>query len=411
MTEQSHSGSIASSPESLILRAMNDRFRIDAHIARGGMGHVYRATELSTGRACALKIVTADDLGAEEGRFVQRFVHEASMTAHLHHPNCVSVIDFGETPDGILYLAMELLEGRTLAQALREDGPFPIPRFLRVATEICLGVKAAHELGIVHRDLKTANIFLVRAPDSVSTEERVKVLDFGIAKRLQDTTLALTRPGQMLGTPTYMAPEQILDRPVDTRADIYSLGIVFYELLIGRVPFDGTSYLDILAGHAREPVPAMASIRPDIVVPAALENLLLRMLAKEPENRHPDVGAVLEELGRVESRAPSESLVRASLPSPKLETAPDARDRDARTRMSRVPRLDANASTSTVDPSPNSASIDHRGAEPVTTPPEDHFDDVPTSPRVRSRSRARTYLALAFALAIVLVLAAIQRCG
>ena len=288
----------APTPDPLLGRVLADRYRIHSLIARGGMGAVYRAEHLSLGLACVVKVITVQEVGVDEHRFLERFAREATLTAQLRHPNTVQVFDCGQTPDGIHFLAMELLEGQTLSQAIRASGPFAAARFFRVAKQLTAGVKAAHDVGIVHRDLKPGNIFLLQTRDG---DEIVKVLDFGVAKPIQGEVLALTRPGTVMGTPKYMAPEQIMGSPVDARADVYALGVIFFELLVGRVPFAASADVDVMAAHVREPVPSMASVRADAMIPDALEQLVRRMLIKDPQHRIAHLAEVFASLSELEA--------------------------------------------------------------------------------------------------------------
>lgn len=278
-------------------RVLGDRYRLSGLIARGGMGAVYRAEHLGLGLVCAVKVITEREVGADEHSYLERFGREAMTTARLRHPNVVQVFDYGRTPDGVHYLAMELLEGVTLGQALKTSGPLDAARFFRTARELVAGVKAAHDLGIVHRDLKPGNIFLLRTPEGT---EMTKVLDFGVAKPIRGELPALTRPGTVLGTPKYMAPEQIMGAAVDARADVYALGVILFEMLVGRVPFTGPSDVDVMAAHVRAPVPSMESVRPGAMIPEVLEDLVRGMLAKEASQRTSSLADVLDALRRLE---------------------------------------------------------------------------------------------------------------
>lgn len=259
-------------------------------IARGGMGKVYRAEQVPLGREVALKVLHPNYSGDSDPEFHKRFFLEASTTAKLTHPNTVSIFDYGRTDDDVYYIAMELLDGKTLHRALREAGPMEPARILHIAAQICRSLREAHEHGVIHRDLKPANIYLVVHGDE---SEFVKVLDFGLVKSLEDTGEDLTQTGLFMGSPKYMSPEQIRGERVDGRADIYSLGIIMYEMLTGKVPFDRTNSVNILMAHVHEPPPPMADINPNVTIPPLFEQVVLKAIAKRPEDRYPSMDALL----------------------------------------------------------------------------------------------------------------------
>lgn len=259
-------------------------------IARGGMGKVYRAEQVPLGREVALKVLHPNYSGDSDPEFHKRFFLEASTTAKLTHPNTVSIFDYGRTDDDVYYIAMELLDGKTLHRALRESGPMEPARILHIAAQICRSLREAHEHGVIHRDLKPANIYLVVHGDE---SEFVKVLDFGLVKSLEDTGEDLTQTGLFMGSPKYMSPEQIRGERVDGRADIYSLGIIMYEMLTGKVPFDRTNSVNILMAHVHEPPPPMADINPNVTIPPLFEQVILKAIAKRPDDRYASMDALL----------------------------------------------------------------------------------------------------------------------
>ncbi|MBL8613332.1 MAG: serine/threonine protein kinase, partial [Myxococcales bacterium] len=270
-------------PDPLIGRTINDRFAITSLLARGGMGKVYRAEQAPLGRPCALKILNPNYAGEADPEFHRRFFLEASIASKLAHPNTVTIFDYGRTDDDIYYMAMELLEGQTLHRASRESGFLVEERALHVAKQVCRSLREAHQIGVIHRDLKPANIFLVEHGDE---KDYVKVLDFGLVKNLNEKPDdQLTQTGLFMGSPKYMAPEQIQGNPVDARTDIYSLGIILYEMLTGKVPFDRTTSVSILMAHVNEPAPPMRQMKPDLVVSPAVEQIVLRAIAKDPQHR------------------------------------------------------------------------------------------------------------------------------
>ena len=229
----SSSGS-KSEADPLIGRLINGRFKIVSVIARGGMGKVYKAEQSPLGRICALKVLSPKYEGDRDPEFHKRFFLEASTAAKLSHANTVTIFDYGQS-DEIYFIAMEYIEGRTLHRTLREEGPFDEKRTAHVAGQICRSLREAHGLGVVHRDLKPGNILLC---DRADENDVVKVLDFGLVKDVTGEHEDLTQAGLFMGSPKYMAPEQILGGEISSRTDIYSLGVMMFEMLTGKVPFD-----------------------------------------------------------------------------------------------------------------------------------------------------------------------------
>ena len=281
-------------PDPLIGRVVNDRFRIVSMIARGGMGKVYRAEQAPLGREIALKVLNPNYSGDSDPEFHKRFFLEASTCSKLTHPNTVTIFDYGRSDDDIYYIAMELLEGRTLHRALRDEGPMEPARAMHVARQICRSLREAHALGVIHRDLKPANVYLMKHGDE---SDFVKVLDFGLVKDLDATGEDLTQTGLFMGSPKYMSPEQIRGEKVDARADVYALGVILYEMLTGGVPFDRPNSVNILMAHVHEAPPPMNSI------PPALEQVVLKALAKAPEDRFDSMDAMLAALKGLASDA------------------------------------------------------------------------------------------------------------
>lgn len=260
-------------------------YRIETLLGRGGMGSVYRATQITLNRPVAIKVL-ARALADEPG-FVERFRREAVLAANLKHPHIVTVHDFGEM-NGLLYLVMEFVAGGTLKD--RPAGPMPVERAVQLVTQVASGLDYAHLAGVIHRDVKPANIML-DAPNFA------KLGDFGIA-RLADDSQHLTRTGTGIGTPEYMSPEQGEGlREIDGRSDIYSLGIVLYELLTGTVPFRSTSSFDVIRQHIEKPLPMGALAAQGI--PATLIDIVGTATAKDPKGRFATAGEFQTALGRV----------------------------------------------------------------------------------------------------------------
>ncbi len=266
--------------DELIGRVVNDRFRILSVIARGGMGRVYRAEQVPLGRLVAVKTLDPRQAGGDQDPlFQQRFFLEASVASKLQHPNTVTVFDYGRTADGIYFIAMELVEGRSLYNLIREEGPLDPGRVIHIALQIARSLREAHRLDVIHRDLKPGNVLLTRHGDE---EDFVKVLDFGLVKHVEDESeQELTQAGLFMGSPKYMSPEQIRGERVDARSDIYALGVVMYEMLTGKAPFERDNTVKVLMAHMHENVPPLARAG----VPPLLADVIQRCLQKLPEHR------------------------------------------------------------------------------------------------------------------------------
>ncbi len=269
-------------PYHLVGRTLVDKYRLDALIGIGGMGVVYSAHHLSIDRRVAIKILQPNMAVGNE-HLMELFEKEARMAGHLTHENIANVMDAGRTLDGISYIAMEWLEGKTLEDILEKETPMSFERAGAILAQVAAALDAAHSKRIVHRDLKPSNIMLVERDERVSSGvPHVKVLDFGIAKVVSETTAAAV--SAPMGTPHYASPEQFrLGGHIDGRADIYSLGVVLYRMLTGEVPFQTTSIHELIQKQLNAPPPRLRTVRPD--APEAVERLLDRMLAKQPEDR------------------------------------------------------------------------------------------------------------------------------
>jgi serine/threonine-protein kinase len=283
-------------PDPLIGRLINDRYKIVGIIARGGMGKVYRAEQAPLGRLVALKVLNPNYSGENDPEFHKRFFLEASIASKLTHPNTVTIFDYGKTDDDVYYIAMELLEGRTLHRALREEGPFDPERTMHIGRQICRSLREAHGLGVIHRDLKPANVYLVQHGDE---NDFVKVLDFGLVKNLDEKGEELTQTGLFMGSPKYMSPEQIRGEKVDSRVDVYALGVMMYEMLTGKVPFDRPNSVNILMAHIQEQVPVMGELNTNVRVPPPVEAVVRRCMAKNPDERYGSMDEVLVALKQV----------------------------------------------------------------------------------------------------------------
>lgn len=271
----------------LLGMVVDNRYRLDATLGRGGMGLVYRATHVGMRRQVAVKILHPSLAASPDVR--SRFEREALAVGKVDHPNCVATYDVGRLPDGSLYLAMELLDGKSLADVLEMEGQLAPGRALHILAHILRGLGAVHAAGLIHRDIKPENIFLIRQGDDL---DFAKILDFGIAKpmagELSDDGVKLTQAGMAFGTPIYMAPEQALGNPMDGRADLYAAAVMGYEMLCGQPPFYSEDKLEVMSMHTAKPVPPMRNrlIRGGKPVPSSLEKLILRGLTKKPGDRY-----------------------------------------------------------------------------------------------------------------------------
>ena len=279
----------------LLRRVFEGKYRLEERLGGGGMGTVYRATHLLIDRPVAIKVLSQRFVG--DSTATQRFRREARAAGRMHHPNAVSVTDFGATTDGYLYIVMELLEGLTLRDLLAREAPLDFARSLSIMLQTCAAVGAAHDAGLIHRDLKPANIFIEQR---ANTPAVVKVLDFGVAKfaveeQADDDYQTLTQVGAIIGTPRYMSPEQCSGSGgVTPASDVYSLGIILYEMLAGGVPFHAETPLAIALRHVSEPPRPLREIVP--AVPEKLEAIVHKALAKHPSDRFADANELRREI-------------------------------------------------------------------------------------------------------------------
>jgi serine/threonine-protein kinase len=277
----------------LVGRTIAGRFRVLNVIARGGMGKVYRAEQAPLGRVCALKVLSPKYSDEEDPEFQRRFYLEAATAAKLSHPNTVTIYDYGRDGD-IYFIAMEYVQGRTLYRVLREEGPQSEAHVAYIVRQVARSLREAHAHGVIHRDMKPANVVIT---DRGAEGEGVKVLDFGLVKDVtRDDVEDLTQEGMFMGSPKYMSPEQILGHPVSARSDIYALGVVAYELLTGRVPFDAGASVKTLMAHVNDSVPALRLANPDVELSPTMEAIVMRCLEKHPENRFRDMDELLQAL-------------------------------------------------------------------------------------------------------------------
>jgi eukaryotic-like serine/threonine-protein kinase len=261
--------------------ALSGRFLLTGYLGRGAMGVVYKGYQISMRRFVAVKVLLPHIASSDQ--HVQRFIREATSAAQLKNPHTVTLYDFGETDDGRLFIAMELLSGKELADVLVDKVRFTVAEALDIVAQACLSLEEAHERGIVHRDLKPANIMVEERPDNPYF---VKVVDFGIAKLLDEGATMVTQDGSTCGTPSYMAPEQVMGKKLDARTDIYALGVVLFELLTGKRPFMDTAATAILLRHLQEPIPSLLEVFPDLNIPPETDAIVQKCVAKTKDERY-----------------------------------------------------------------------------------------------------------------------------
>jgi len=277
-------------------RVVDRRYRVVARLGSGGMGVVYQVEHLHLGKKAAMKVLTPD--GAAQPEMVRRFRNEAQAVSKLDHPNIVQTFDFGQC-DGALYLVMEYINGDDLSALIRREGPWSFARAARLFMQVCDGLVEAHEAGIVHRDLKPENLMVVKRRDGA---EHIKILDFGLAKLRERATdpgrSSVSSGGQVIGTPYYMAPEQVRGEPLDARADLYSVGAALYRVLTGVPPFDAPSPMSVLAKHLTDAVIPPRERAPERALPPEADRVVLRAMEKAPSDRYASALEMRDDLER-----------------------------------------------------------------------------------------------------------------
>jgi serine/threonine-protein kinase len=280
----------------LVSQVIADRYHVVRKLGEGGMGQVYLAEHVKMGRKSAIKVMNPATVNDPDA--VARFNREAANASRISHPNVCAIYDFGETPEGLIYLAMEFVEGEPLTDVLEREHTLPPARAAVIFLQVADALQAAHDLGIVHRDLKPDNIMLARARDG---SDVVKVVDFGIAKAVGgDDSQKVTKTGLVVGTPEFMSPEQLAGDKLDGRSDVYALALVLFKMLTGKLPFAGETVQDTMVKRLLDDPATLAAVRPDLVFPPGLQATLDAALTRSPAARYQstakfasDVAAVL----------------------------------------------------------------------------------------------------------------------
>ena len=343
----------------LIGALVAERYRVERLLGEGGIGRVYRAKQVQLGRAVALKLLHPDLSGRKD--LAQRFEREARAASRLSHPGSVMVFDFGSW-QGRLVLAMELVDGVSLDEVIKTGSPLEPERVIDLGAQLCEALQAAHAQGLLHRDLKPENILVTRASDG---REAIKICDYGLAYLLDDEARhapRLTREGMVAGTPEFMAPEQVMNRPLDPRTDLYALGCVLYEMLAGTPPFSGASAMEILTRQLYDDPEPLARRAPR-PVPRDLEQLVSWALQKAPANRPQSAGELRAALLAV--RTPQDGRPGARPERPTSEEVEVLRDRQARALAAGIA---APATRASAEHAPLDAEV------LVIAPPELPFD-------------------------------------
>jgi len=289
----------AAPANNLVGQVIADRYHVMKKLGEGGMGQVYLAEHVKMGRRSAIKVMNPSMVHDPDA--VARFNREASNASRITHPNVCAIYDFGETPDGLIYLAMEFIEGEPLTDLLEREGALPVSRATAVFLQTAEALQAAHDLGIVHRDLKPDNIMLTRRKDGADT---VKVVDFGIAKAVggDEAGQKVTKTGLVVGTPEFMSPEQLSGDTLDGRSDLYSLALVFYRMLSGKLPFEATTVQETMIKRLTDEPTPLAQARPDLSFPPALQPVLDTALARTPSDRYQTVAKFAADIAAVIGR-------------------------------------------------------------------------------------------------------------
>ena len=345
--------------DTLINTLFDGRYRIVRKLGSGGMANVYLAEDEDLGRRVAIKIL--NDRYANDDLFIERFRREAKSAAGLSHPNIVSIYDRGEA-EGTYYIAMEVIEGRSLKELILTRGALPVDTAIGYAKQLLEALRFAHRHGIIHRDIKPHNVLVSADQHVKANEPRLKVTDFGIARH---GASQMTEAGSIMGTAQYLSPEQARGAPVTAASDLYSAGVVLYEMLTGKVPFTGDSAIEIAMKHVNELPRPPSKLRAEI--PPELDQIVLRALAKEPEDRYQTADEFIEDLERVEAGLPISRATATAATALLVAPVGDATE-----------VLSAESPTRVVAPPPSAPTTPRR---PPTYPPAGGYDEPPRKRR------------------------------
>jgi serine/threonine protein kinase len=359
---------------------IRNKYEILDRIGVGGMGIVYRARHLTFNEVCAIKIVS--DAIAGDANFLQRFQTEAVVTRKLRHPNAVRVDDFDYTDDGRPFIVMELVEGKSIGEILQEQGPFRVPRAVRIATQVARALGVAHKLGVVHRDIKPGNILLTTDEQG---QEIAKVLDFGIAKLREvagEAQSGMTMTGMVVGTPLYMSPEQFMGKKaageIDGRTDIYSLGVVLYQMVTAQLPFEGDTPYSLMLQHIQGTVRPPHELVPELHIPEALSQVILKAIDKSRDLRFQTAEELIAALDQVTGDRVTDDWVTTgqvvsepvtNVPAPASTGASQSGASQVRASQVRASQVRASQVSPTPPKSQPSLAATVRAPAPSATPP------------------------------------------
>jgi hypothetical protein len=314
----------------LVGQVVADRYHVIKKLGEGGMGQVYLAEHVKMGRRSAIKVMNPAMVHDPDA--VARFNREAANASRITHPNVCAIYDFGETPDGLIYLAMEFIEGEPLTDLLEREGALPLHRAVGVFLQVADALQAAHDLGIVHRDLKPDNIMLARRKGGGDV---VKVVDFGIAKAVggDESGQKVTKTGLVVGTPEFMSPEQLSGDTLDGRSDLYSLALVLYRMLTGKLPFEATTVQETMIKRLTDEPAPLAATRPDLTFPPGLQPVIDSALARSPVERYQSVAKFAGDIGAVAGTGGGGGARAAAAPMAAIPKTRASADVDAKTQL------------------------------------------------------------------------------